>query len=208
MARRPQIPHELMKKYFRWNGGADNLPYLRTARAGRERGRQAIAQVMAELGFKHGIEIGTRYGQSARIWCQAIPGLELHCIDPYMAYHGISQKRQDKIYADAVDNLAPLGVTLVRQTSDSAVHLFADESVDFINIDGNHEFDFCIRDMLNYIPKVRKGGLVLIHDYITCRLCGVMAAVDGYTQSHMIDPWYVTRDYEPTAFWMRGVERA
>jgi len=54
---------------------------------------------------------------------------------------------------------------------------------------------------------VRIGGLVLVHDYCAFGMSGVIPAIDSYTHCHWIDPWYVTRDQEPTAFWQRGAER-
>ena len=52
------------------------------------------------------------------------------------------------------------------------------------------------------------SGLVLVHDYCAFGMSGVIPAVDAYTHCHKIDPWFVTRDMEPTAFWQRGTEKA
>lgn len=206
--------YDILNKQFRFNGGRDNMPILATPRDGRERGRQAIAQVMAELGFTRGMEIGTKYGQSARIWAEAIPHLTLVCIDPYKAYHHSNQEKQDKIYEDAKRNIARHAeetgaeILLDRRESLEVVSSLEDEIVDFVNVDGNHTFDACVQDIIQWVPKVKPGGLVLVHDYCTFRLSGVIRAVDAYTHCHRIEPWYVTRDYEPTAFWQRGTERA
>lgn len=201
----------VLKRYFRVMGkeSEDNLPIL--ARQLRKGGRKQLAHVMHDMGFTMGIEIGTRWGHSAAMWCETIPGLNLMCIDPYLAYHTrTSQKKQDEVHAGAQERLAKYDVDLVRRPSqDPEVWgSIADGSVDFINIDGDHTFDAAVLDIIHYVPKVREGGLVLIHDYCAFKLSGVMQAVDSYTHCHRIDPWYVTKDDNPTAFWQKGVEKA
>ena len=78
---------------------------------------------------------------------------------------------------------------------------FADGSLDFVHIDGNHEFDFCCPDIIYWSQKVKSGGMILVHDYIEFHRAGVVDAVRAYVHCHHIDPWYVTRDRLPTAFW-------
>jgi len=199
-----------LKKYFRIMGqdGEDNLPIL--ARQLKMGGRQQLAFVMRDMGFRHGIEIGTRHGASAEMWCKTIPDLWLACIDPYVAYHTrTSQEKQDEVYAVAQDRLATYDAWIIRESSQdpSVYERFEDESVDFINIDGDHTFDAVVEDIIHYVPKVRPGGLILIHDYCAFQWSGVIQAVDAYTHCHRIEPWYVTKDENPTAFWQKGEER-
>ena len=42
---------------------------------------------------------------------------------------------------------------------------FDDESVDFIWIDASHIYPDVIRDIRNWYPKLRKGGIIAGHDY-------------------------------------------
>lgn len=176
------------------------MPILATPRAGREKGRQALALVMRNLQYKKAVEIGTRRGDSAVIWCGAIPELKLVCIDPW--------KDRTEEYEKTTERLSDYNVHVIRLASMDVVRGFANGSVDFVYIDGNHEFDCCCADIIYWSQKVRPGGLVLVHDYCVSRRSGVMRAVDAYTEAHRILPWYVTRDYEPTAFWERGIEKA
>jgi len=210
-----------LEKHFRFIGGLDNLPELASPTVSlcrpdgtklprdqrRSHGRVALAKTMNDLGFKKGVEIGCRYGASALLWVEHIPGLELTCIDPYRAYHRIGQPRQDEIFAGAQENAAGK-FTILRAASLDVVDQWKDGSLDFVNIDGDHSFDAAVQDIIRWAPKVREGGLVLVHDYCVFGLSGVIPAIDAYTSCHKIDPWYVTRDMEPTAFWMRGVEKA
>ena len=200
-----------LDKHFRFTGGhrrADNLPFLATSNVRRSEGRKQLALVMRDMGFKIGVELGSRYGQSAIIWKEAMPDLDLTCIDPYEAYHHISQGRQDLVYAGILENAKKFGFQVIRDRSLDAVEHFADKSLDFVNIDGDHTFDAAVQDIIKWAAKVREGGMILVHDYCTFEQSGVIKAVDAYTHCHKIEPWYVTRDMEPTAFWQRGAEKA
>ena len=206
--------HDLRKaleKHFRFQGGPDNLPILATSlyrRRSDGMGRVALAKTMADMGLKLAVEVGCRYGASAQLWLEHIPGLALTCIDPYRAYHRVSQARQDKIYEGAQENAAKFGFKIYRKASLEAVDDYPDGYLDWVHIDGDHSFDAAVQDIIRWAPKVREGGLVLVHDYCVFGMSGVIPAVDSYTHCHWIDPWYVTRDMEPTAFWQRGTERA
>lgn len=197
-----------LNNHFRFMGGPDNLPILATPHSRREGGRVELARTMADMGFQKAAEIGCRYGASAKLWRENIPGLDITCIDPYAAYHRVSQARQDLVYEGAKQNAELYGFKLLRERSLVAVDLFEDGSLDFVNIDGDHTFDAAVQDIIKWAPKVREGGLVLVHDYCSFGMSGVIKAVDSYTHCHWIEPWYVTRDMEPTAFWQRGTERA
>ncbi len=200
-----------LEKHFRFIGGKDNLPILATSlyrRRSDGMGRVALAKLINDMGLKNAVEIGCRYGASGMLWREHIPDLSLTCIDPYRAYHRVSQARQDKIYAGALVNAENAGFTILRAASLEIVDCFKDSSLDWVHIDGDHSFDAAVQDIIKWAPKVREGGLVLVHDYCRFGLSGVINAVDAYAHCHWIDPWYVTRDMEPTAFWQRGAERA
>ena len=199
---------EHLNEHFRFMGGLDNLPILATPKPRKYGGRVQLAKVMADMGLLKAVEVGTRYGASAKMWMETIPDLDLTCIDPYRAYGRVSQRRQDQVYEGAIENAQTYGFVLYRCPSLDAVDEWEDDSLDWVNIDGDHRFDAAVRDIIQWAPKVRDGGLVLVHDYCCFSRSGVMPAVNGYTSSHMCDPWYVTRDKEPTAFWQRGCERA
>lgn len=199
---------KVLEKHFRFQGGLDNLPLLATAMPRKNGGRMQLALTMRDMGLLKAVEVGCRYGASAKLWLENIPGLDLTCIDPYRAYHRISQARQDLIYAGAQQNSATYGFKLIRSASLEIVDGFPNGSLDWVHIDGDHSFDAAVQDIIRWAPKVREGGLVLVHDYCAFGLSGVIPAIDAYTHCHWIDPWYVTRDQEPTAFWQRGAERA
>ena len=55
---------------------------------------------------------------------------------------------------------------MLRGLSEQMVKLFANNSLDFVYIDGNHAYDFVKQDMEMWWPKLKKGGLFCGHDYL------------------------------------------
>lgn len=178
----------------------DTLPF-KTRRCSRV----TLAQAMAELGYKTGVEVGVQKGLYSEVLCKSIPGLKLKCVDPWAPYHVVSQRQQNLLFHYAKKRLIPYGVEFIRKTSMDAVRDVPDASLDFAYIDGMHEFDFVMMDIIEWSKKVRPGGIVAGHDYSNLYYqYGVVNAVNAYTLAHNISQWYITRDDEhPSYFWVR-----
>jgi predicted O-methyltransferase YrrM len=206
---------EALERRFKSSGRVDrdNLPSAAVHRANwgspGDHGRQSLARMIGDMGYREGVEIGTHKAESSRMWLKNADGFHLTCIDPYATYAARqSQNLQDAVYAEAVKTLKPYNADIIRAASLDVVGSFGDSSIDFLYIDGDHEFDAVMQDLICWAPKVRAGGMIVLHDYCVVWRGGVMKAVDAYTSAHRIDPWYVTRDYNPCAFWEKGIERA
>ena len=159
-------------------------------------------------------EIGTETGRYAEEICRAIPDVHLFCIDPWQAYDRyadhVSQARLDHFYDVAANRLKPYHATLIRETSLDAAEHWGGPLLDAVFIDGNHHFDYVVRDIIAWAPLVRSGGMVCGHDYkpegseATHIPFGVIEAVNAYTAAHKISPWFVTRgDRCPSWFWVK-----
>jgi hypothetical protein len=57
----------------------------------------------------------------------------------------------------------------MRCTFDEALDSFQDESIDLIHFDGLHSEEAVRHDLTNWLPKLRPGGLVLMHDVLLRR---------------------------------------
>lgn len=164
-----------------------------------------MASLFCELGFVEGVEVGTREGAFAKKLCTSNPNLSLTCVDPYMEYGSASKNESERRYKAALETLVQAGlrVQIMRQTSMEAVNRFKDSSLDFVFIDGNHDFEFVMEDIVKWSYKVKKGGIVAVHDYHPFVGCDVMVAVNAYTRAKGINPWYVTREQLATAYWVK-----
>ena len=187
-----------IQRHFAFSGRNRNLPWYP-----RRGNRHDLAHLFATLGFMKGVEVGTCTGEFAEVLCAANPSLHLCCVDPWSEYSMRSQETQDRNHLEAQRRLEDFNCVLIRSPSLDAVGSFQDGALDFVFIDGNHLFDHAMRDIIEWSAKVRDGGIVAVHDYHPFTGSDVMLAVDAYTRAHHIDPWYVTREMEPTAYWVR-----
>lgn len=179
----------------------DNLPYSSWLRGAS---RITLAELFAELDYSEGAEVGVRMGHYSHELLSKNPKLHLRCIDPWTPYGKVSQERQNQYYHRCENLLSPFNVEIIRKTSMEALSLIPDASLDFVYIDGRHEFDFVMQDIIEWSKKVRSGGIVSGHDYYNFYQGGVIPAVNAYTQAHNIQNWYITSEEYPSWFWLKG----
>lgn len=169
--------------------------------------RQGLATFFGKYGFNKGVEVGVQWGYFSAILCKANPRIVLSSIDPWMGRNAVDRPqdapRNEQKFERATTRLAKYNCTIIRKKSLEAVHDFKDGSLDFVYIDGDHHFDMVIQDIIQWHSKLRKGGIMALHDYYHFNHGGVIPAVNAYTRSHHIDPWYVTYEDQPTAIWVK-----
>ena len=152
--------------------------------------RTELAKYFAEQGFTIGAEIGVCTGYYSEILCKNIPGLKLYAIDAWDLLGEYRDRQKLKKHSDfmatATMKLQPFDCTIMKAFSMDAVKDFADESLDFVYIDGNHGYRFVKDDIREWSKKVRIGGIVSGHDYyVTPRgNRGVVNAVNEYIQEN------------------------
>lgn len=187
----------------------------------RQRGLTAL---FGELGFKTGAEIGVFKARYARWLFSRIRGLKLYCVDPYAVYDKHIELHEpegqplfDGYYEFAKENLKGKNAEFIRKYSMDAVGDFADNSLDFVFIDGNHSFTYVLEDIAAWSKKVRPGGIVAGHDYWNSNerkrlykigltpaepidpverisLCQVKTVVNAWTDVNKIKPWFITEE--------------
>lgn len=88
-------------------------------------------------------------------------------------------------------NLERAGVleyfNFIQYDSHLAHILYAENTIDFIFIDGDHSFKGCYEDLVNFYPKVKKGKIFAGHDYSKKGQPGVVMAVDSFRKSMRLD---------------------
>lgn len=168
-------------------------------------GRNNLAELFAELKFTKGAEIGVENGLYSEILCKANPNLHLFCIDPWKAaayepgVDGVDEQANfNQRYKAAKERLAPYRCTIVRKTSMAALKDFADETLDFVYIDGNHDFVNFVNDLHYWRKKVRQGGIVAGHDFATYpfrKYNHVKRALEAYVASYRMIPVFVVGSF-------------
>jgi hypothetical protein len=144
-----------------------------------------------------GVEIGVRYGKNAKQLLDLLPKLRLWLVDPWEKppagdsfYHsgdGIADRPPGywkKCYRDFKDIIKPVKnrVEIFRCRSHEAAQLARknrqNHLFDFVFIDGDHSYDGVKRDIIEWYPLIKKGGLICGHDYGHSRIGEVKRAVD------------------------------
>lgn len=160
-----------------------------------------LLETFKELGFTTGAEIGVEQGLYSEKICQMIPGIKLYCIDAWKNYPGyferFSQKQLSQFYLETKKRLKPYNCKIIRGFSENVYKRIPDESLDFLYIDGNHDFFYITQDLHCWTPKVRPGGIVSGHDFVRKkhdRVNHVKDVIPAYTYAHGIHPWFVLRE--------------
>lgn len=117
------------------------------------------------------VEIGTWTGHSATFLATYAKnrGGELHCVDTFDGNGSVLEEtaRLVKIEAILEENLERAGVRnfvqIHKMNSLEAVELFADKSIDFLFLDGDHRYQQLSLEITKWLPKVR--GIICGHDY-------------------------------------------
>ncbi|MFA5830886.1 MAG: class I SAM-dependent methyltransferase [Candidatus Paceibacterota bacterium] len=174
-------------------------------------GRNGLAVLFNELGFSVGAEIGVQSGNYSEVLCKAIPTLKLYGVDAWTKYEGYNdvqgeQERYDRIYEQAKNKLAPYNCQLIKKWSMDAVKDFDDKSLDFVYLDGNHDFAHVTEDIKAWEKKIKPGGILAGHDFLRSNrwhlMIHVQDVVQAWTSAYQIKPWFVVDGDEQCPSWM------
>jgi SAM-dependent methyltransferase len=169
--------------------------------------RNGLPQFLVDSGYKVGAEVGVYKAEYSERFAKV--GLKHYAIDPWMAFPGQGrtqkvQERQEFLYGHAQRVLAPYpNCTMIRKTSMDALADFADNSLDYVYLDGDHSFRFAAEDIVEWSKKVRPGGIVAGHDYWNTGpdkwnvVCQVKAVLDAYIKVFEIKSFYIYGKMHP-----------
>jgi methyltransferase family protein len=118
------------------------------------------------------VELGTHYGESYFGFCQSVAEHNLPCtcyaVDTWVGEQQ-SGFYDESVYQDVhAYNQANYSrfSYLLRETFDQAINAFADNSIDILHIDGLHTYEAVSHDFHAWLPKVKPGGVILLHDVV------------------------------------------
>lgn len=159
--------------------------------------RGKIANLFAELNFQLGAEIGVDRGIYAETLLQSNSGLRLVCVDSWATGRG------EDHYQDAFYRLSRYNAQIMRMKSLEAAKTFEDNTLDFVYIDAQRDFNAAALDIINWGRKVKQGGIISGRGYCNLFETGIVTAIDAYCRSHYVRNLYITREMEPNYLFVK-----
>jgi len=162
----------------------------------------------------HAVEIGSWQGKSAVVLGKGLaasPGSRLHCVDPFNAdgcppslpLFAAQRARLDCTLRESFErNVRRHGVRACIEVwpaySQEVAPTFP-HAIDLLFIDGNHDYEAVRQDFELWVPKLRDGGVLCLHDACASfpgveRLIGeAIEGAPGFTGARRVDSLYVAR---------------
>lgn len=176
--------------------------------------RKDLGRLTRKRKYTTGAEIGVWKGDFSVRLLKANEHLHLLCVDPYEPYEGWNDPKGIGVDAalgleearrTAEKQLRFYTCTLVRAHSLTAAKQVPNYSLDFVYLDGNHGYEAVLADLETWTRKIRRGGFIAGHDYRDPDgkpSIQVKAAVDEFTRTRRIVPWFIlTADRTPSFLW-------
>jgi hypothetical protein len=146
---------------------------------------------------EHIVEIGVWKGRSSsylgvELYNHGWTNVKFDLIDHFEG--SPEHKRNPKfntlnLYDIAVENLSPLNgkinYEIFKLSSEESSKKYNDESLDFVFIDGAHEYNEVLKDINLWYPKVKKGGIICGDDYCS-DWNSVIKAVDDFFGNRVV----------------------
>ncbi len=104
------------------------------------------------------VEVGRWKGASMALMAEASPSSHVHSIDNNDKHNDLAQN-----LSEGLSNY-----TIIDGDSQEVAKTWTQE-IDMLFVDAFHYKDFVLMDLESWVPKVKVGGLILMHDYFTKR---------------------------------------
>ena len=141
-----------------------------------------------------GIEIGVETGEFSDILIKTSNLKEIYLLDAWTEFdtedykdlNNVGKEKQNSRYFSTLFRMKKYRdrVTVIRSLCEDAAKHMEDDFFDFVYLDANHKYDAVLRDLIDWFPKVRNGGIFAGHDYLDGHInnteFGVKSAVDKF----------------------------
>lgn len=124
------------------------------------------------------VEVGVFLGGNILRVYDRVPSIEAYGVDNFsysnissqsMEWAGVSKNKQ---FIDQVHDNLNIGldeykrnIAIIGMDSIKASMWFDYGEIDCLFLDGNHEYDYVRKELAAWIPKIKKGGLLVGHDW-------------------------------------------
>jgi|688.fasta_scaffold102751_3 hypothetical protein len=121
-------------------------------------------------------EVGVQQGGYAKTILETIPSIEkIYLVDlwqnqeNYFDLANVSDPVHQEYMANTITNTKPWQekVILLKGFSTQMAEQIPDNSLDWVYIDARHDYKGCYEDIQAYWPKIKQGGVISGHDYMS-----------------------------------------
>ncbi len=146
--------------------------------------RDELGILLENEGMKKGVEIGVQRGHySAKLLSGWKSCEKIYLVDAwkeqenYVDIANVGAGEQEQLYVEARNRMKQWEAKTVflRMLSSEAVDNFNDEELDFIYVDARHDYCGVRQDIEMYWPKLKEGGIMAGHDYLTAQEVDVLS---------------------------------
>lgn len=132
-------------------------------------------------------EVGVREGYFSKFILDNTSVDKLYAIDPWENNAELSDC--ETVFQTCKQLLDPFGdrAEMVKGYSPSASEMFEDGSLDFVYIDGLHDYESVKADIAGFYRKVKVGGIIAGHDYHLGDWPGVYNAVNEFIAENNLE---------------------
>jgi predicted O-methyltransferase YrrM len=180
--------------------------------------RNDIQKFISSLNTPNICEVGTRNGDffnhifTPNCSLGIIVDIWMDTGNPYQNDNKYTQSDLNNQYCDVFKRFFEQNnIKIIREFSHVASSFFPDNFFDFIYIDADHSKQGCYQDLVHWYPKVKKGGIISGHDYISREHTivnghivefGVIEAVDDFIKNFNItsNNFHLTNEEYATYF--------
>jgi len=148
-----------------------------------------LMRIIEDNNYESFLEVGVWQGDNLIPIAREFPNLKCYGVDPYSGdsfedyYKGeimalVDYDYYDDLFHKILQKTSQLkNVEIIKASSEHAANNFEDERLDLVFIDARHDYQACKNDILKWLPKVRRGGVLSGHDY-SLKFFGVVEAVN------------------------------
>jgi hypothetical protein len=150
-----------------------------------------------------GCELGVFRGDFSEILLGSNKFSKLYLVDPFYGNiesgdksgRNIKNYYGDDLFTYVSDRFKTSEIEIKRTDSISFLNSMPDQSLDFIYIDTNHQFDQTVKELEISLKKIRKHGLICGHDYNSQQFYGVVRAVNLFAEKNNLKFELTTEDF-------------
>ena len=141
-----------------------------------------------------GAELGVFAGEFSEILVQIDP-LKLYLVDFFLGIQGSGDLNgENMVYIDMDIAMKTIvqkyehdtRVCVVQKTTQDFLYGLENNCLDFVYIDADHSYEAIRSDINIAFNKVKVGGYILGHDYVSPRFDGVVRAVNEFCSSNSL----------------------